>query len=284
MKRAGANPAGPVLVADLLPEERASLLELLRSLEPDRWEGPTACPGWSVKDIALHLLGDDIGILSRRKGEQPSGAGDAIPSPGWDELVTEVNRSNQLWVEATRRLSPQLICDFLKVTGRWTQEYFSSLEPGEPGEPVSWAAPGPAPAWLGIAREYTERWTHQQQIREAVGKQGLRERRFFAPVLSTFMWALPRTYRDTEAPEGTVIEVGVDGEAGGTWSLKREKSAWALFEGSLRDPALRAALDQNDAWRLFTRSLPPDLARGAISLKGDQALAVPLYEAVAILA
>jgi hypothetical protein len=35
------------------------------------------------------------------------------------------------------------------------------------GEPVTWAGPEPAPIWLDIAREYTERWLHQAQVRDA---------------------------------------------------------------------------------------------------------------------
>ena len=70
--------------------------------------------------------------------------------------------------------------------------YFRSLDPIAPGWEVSWAGPGAAPWWLHIAREYTERWAHQEQIREAVGAGGLHGRRLFAPVLDTFVHALPR--------------------------------------------------------------------------------------------
>jgi hypothetical protein len=38
------------------------------------------------------------------------------------------------------------------------------------GEPVSWAGPDPAPLWLDCARDFTEYWVHQQQIRDATGR------------------------------------------------------------------------------------------------------------------
>jgi len=64
-----------VEVTHLFPPERASLLELLGSLDAGRWQAPTVCPGWSVRDVALHLLGDDIGLLARRRdGFAPVGA------------------------------------------------------------------------------------------------------------------------------------------------------------------------------------------------------------------
>ncbi len=57
-------PLPPIETLPLYPGERAALLELLGDLSPADWEAPTVCPGWSVKDVALHLLGDDIGRLS----------------------------------------------------------------------------------------------------------------------------------------------------------------------------------------------------------------------------
>ena len=47
----------------LFPGERAALLELLEEPDFEEWDAPTACPGWSVKDVAAHLLGDDVGRL-----------------------------------------------------------------------------------------------------------------------------------------------------------------------------------------------------------------------------
>jgi hypothetical protein len=52
-----------VVVTHLFPPERASLVELLSSLAARQWQALTVCPGWSVKDVALHLLGDDIDLV-----------------------------------------------------------------------------------------------------------------------------------------------------------------------------------------------------------------------------
>ncbi|HKF56950.1 MAG TPA: hypothetical protein VKJ45_15935, partial [Blastocatellia bacterium] len=56
---------GPILVADRFPKLRLSLIEVLSSLSNEEWASPTVAPRWSVKDIGLHLLGGDLGILSR---------------------------------------------------------------------------------------------------------------------------------------------------------------------------------------------------------------------------
>jgi hypothetical protein len=117
---------------------------------------------------------------------------------------------------------------FLELTGKQFYAYIQSLDQMAMNGVVSWAGPDPAPAWLDTAREYTERWVHQQQIRDAVKKPGLKEKRFFHPVLETFVRALPRTYRDIPVADTTVLKFVVTGEAGGVWYLVGEADKWSL--------------------------------------------------------
>jgi hypothetical protein len=81
---------------------------------------------------------------------------------------------------------------------------------GRLGEAVSWAAPGvPAPAWLDVAREYTEYWVHQQQVRDAVGRPGACSERLMAPVIDTFVRAVPYALRKLSPAPGTTVQIGV---------------------------------------------------------------------------
>ena len=57
----------PIVVTDLFPDLLEHLLTLLSGLSAQDWAQPTACAGWSVKEVALHLLGGDAGILSRKR-------------------------------------------------------------------------------------------------------------------------------------------------------------------------------------------------------------------------
>src|SRR3954471_15636896 len=62
----------PVLVIDLLPDIQRGLVDLLDSLSQDDWQRPIANSTWAVKDVALHLLGGDLGNLSRRRDGEVS--------------------------------------------------------------------------------------------------------------------------------------------------------------------------------------------------------------------
>lgn len=173
------NEPGAVLTTHLFPELLQHLLSLLDSLTDAEWQSATTLPGWTVKDIAQHLLGGDVGNLSRRRDNFQL----PVTINGWEDIVAFVNRLNETWFEAGRRISPRLTRSLLAVTGEQWNEYVASLDPYALGGPVEWAGSAPAPIWFDVAREYTERWTHQAQIRDAVGRPGIREPRLFAPVL-----------------------------------------------------------------------------------------------------
>ncbi|WP_063064775.1 maleylpyruvate isomerase family mycothiol-dependent enzyme [Nocardia violaceofusca] len=47
----------------LLNDERAELITLLRDLSEDEWEAPSLCAGWRVRDVVGHLLYDEMSLL-----------------------------------------------------------------------------------------------------------------------------------------------------------------------------------------------------------------------------
>ena len=49
---------------------------------------------------------------------------------------------------------------------------------------MSWAGDGPVPLWFDIAQDLTERWVHQMQMREAVGRVEDYAQRYLPTVLA----------------------------------------------------------------------------------------------------
>jgi len=270
----------PIDVVALFPEVLDELVGLLSALSGEQWNRPTVCAQWCVKDIALHLLGGEIGILSRKRDRWSQTVGDLST---WDGLVVFINESNDLWVKATRRISPPLLCNLLTLTGTQVCRYFESLDPFAIGDPVDWAGPEPAPVWLDLAREYTERWHHQQQIRDAVGMPGLKQRRYFHPVLDAFVRALPHTYEEVEAPEATTVALTISGESGGRWCLVRENARWELHLDPDREPDSEVVIDQDMAWRLFTKGVTSSEAQARSVIRGNRALALRALEMVSVI-
>jgi hypothetical protein len=203
--------------------------------------------------------------------------------PG-EDLIALINRLNEQWVATLRRLSHNVVCDLLDITGEWTQTHFATLDLEATGSPVSWAGPDPAPVWLDLAREYTERWHHQQQMRDAVGAPELLSRWIFAPVLGTFVFALPWTYRSVVADDRATVTLQITGEAGGEWTVQREGNAWRLFAEAPDRPTAQVTLDQSIAWRLYTKGIASSEAERHARIDGEDHLAKVALRMVSVIA
>lgn len=276
------RPAPNVDVLPLLDEERAELVAILRSLDDDAAATPTICSPWTVRDLAAHLLNDDISVLARGRDGFADPAFDADPSDG-DSMLRWLDDSNQRWVDAASFMSVAVIADLLETTGGLTKRYFEKLDPTAPGEVVTWAGPDPAPNWLVVGREFTERWIHQQQIRDALERPGLNGPSFVTPVLAVLVRGVPPAYAASAPPVGTTVEVSVAGRGGGAWAVRRAADHWDLLEGREREVDARVTLDQESMWRFLSRNIDAGDARHKAETDGPEELIAPFFSAVSAL-
>jgi len=273
----------PVFLVELFPVLNARLVELLGSLSPEEWHTPTICRLWNVKDIAAHLLDGNLRRLSMHRDGYFSPDVPAINSP--QELLGYLNQLNADWVKAAKRLSPGVITDMLASSGEGVYQLFKSLDPfGEALFPVAWAGEHASRHWFDIGREYTERWLHQQQIRLAVDKPALLTKELYYPFLDIFMRALPYTYREMDAPEDTLLQFTVTGEGGGTWFLRRENGLWELYNNATGTPDVEVMLDEQVAWKVFSKGMTPQAAAAQTTIKGNHQLGSRILEMVSVMA
>ena len=266
-------------MSGLFKPDREALIAVLSELAPSQWSTPTVCAGWDVRDVALHILGGDMASISGHR----DGAWGLQPRPD-ETLGVFINRINHEWVAAARRLSPRLIIELLQATGPPLFMYLQTIDPLAAGGVVSWAGAELAPNWLDLAREYMERWVHQQHIRDAVGKRGQCEPRFIAPVVAASMHALPVALAHVRPRMAHAVVVRVEGEGGGCWSIIREAHRWRVFEGAAADAQTEIVVGVEDWWRLVTLGLSAAEARRRARVAGDAALAEAVFATVAIIA
>jgi len=278
------TPLAPNLVAGLFPPLGRELVGLLRSLEPDAWDKPTVCPAWSVRDIAAHLLDTAFRRLATgRDGYSPPPPSSPISDYGG--LVQFLNQLNAEWVQAARRLSPRLLTDLLEGVEPQLAEHFAAIDPwGEALFPVSWAGEGTSRVWFDIARELTERWHHQQQIRLAVGAPPLTGPETSEAIFDSFLRALPHRYREVSAPEGTSVVFTIRGAALYRYTLQREADSWCLLKGAVQNPAAMVDIAEQDAWLLLTKGMRGEEARQNAAIEGDALLAQPFFDVIAVMA
>lgn len=249
-------------------------MTLLRSLTEEEWNAPTVAGAWTVRDVAAHLLDTGLRRLSmHRDGYTPPVAPDAFAN-GLGGFVNDLNAGG---VAFARRLSPKMLVDLHDRSGPQLADFMASLDPfAEAHFSVSWAGEEKSPMWFDVARELTERWHHQQQIRDAVGRAPLYDR-YLAPVLDTFVRALPYTYREVDADNGTSIVLRIDDAA---WTLVREDARWQLYADAIDSPTTTVAMRGDAAWRVFTKQKIDPNAH----IEGDARYAEPLLRMIAIVA
>lgn len=276
------EPLSVIHTAELFPGLHAELIALLRELDPADWLKPTVAGAWRVRDVAAHLLDGDLRKLSMgRDGLRlpPDG-----PVETFDDIVGLINRLNASGVAYAQRLSPRVITDLLEVTGRWLSEYVAGLPPhGKALHSVAWAGEAWSENWMDTGREYTERWHHQMQIRDAVGAPGLLQRSWLHPLLDLSVRAFPRAYEGVHAAPGTAVVFRVDAEGENAWSVVRHADGWQVLRGAAPDAAAHVRADADTAWRLLYHALPPDAARARVSITGDAALAEPMLRARSVM-
>jgi uncharacterized protein (TIGR03083 family) len=278
------KPVEPIFVTEQFAALHAELLALLRTLSDEDWYQPTAAGAWKVRDIVAHLLDSDIRRLSFQRDQAPQVPPDA-PIESHRALVGFLNQLNADWIRAARRISPPLLIEFLTLAGAQVAELFRSLDPFAPAMwSVAWAGEEVSPNWFDIAREYTEKWHHQQQIRDAVGAPGLTGRKWLFPVLDTFLRGLPHNWKDAQADDGAMIVFIITGDAGGEWTLVREQSAWKLYSGRGEGAACNLRMSDDTAWRLLTKGLSRDRAAARVEINGDHTLGAPIFGMLSVMA
>lgn len=278
-------PYTPIPVQHLFKPLDDLLISLLESLSVEDWNKHTVAKAWTVKDVASHLLDGNIRTLSIQKDKY---YGDKPPvSNSYTDLVGWLNGLNADWVKASKRISPDVLILLHKATGDLTTAYYESLNLADPAVfAVSWAGEAESLNELHVARDYTEKWHHQQQIREATGRDGIMTREFFYPVIDTFLRALPHTFRKVGAPLNTVIKINITTQLGGNWYLQKHAGDWQLFKDEPVGiiPAAGVSISPQTSWKLFSKSLRPEAIRGSVELTGDTRLGEQVLQMVSVMA
>src|SRR5437773_906197 len=207
------------------------------------------------RQLKIHIRGCElVDSLSRMRGE--SGASEPI-----------------LCAHLLRRVDEKLI------------DLLSSLTSSE------WDVQTIVPRWkvrdvaahlLDTARELTERWHHQQQIRLATNRPGIMTPDLYHPVLECFVRGLPHAYRNVDAPDGTSLLLEISGECGGRWLLSRRAAQWRFVKPPEGEFASRVVIPQELAWRVFTKGIDRDSARKQIKVEGNTDLAEKVFQLTAI--
>ena len=224
-----ARVLGPLDTRKLFRPLLGELVGLLEALNAADWDRQTLAGEWKVRDVAAHLLDGELRRVSA--GRDHHRLPPPFPIHSDQDLARFIHDLNGLGVAHFGRLSHRILIDLLRITGAWTVDLFEHLPLHERALwAVSWAGERESENWMDIGRDYTERWHHQMQIRDAIGEPRLLVPHWMEPLLDISVRALPVAYANHAARDGAAVTLEVFGPTSGTWSVVRELSLIHISE------------------------------------------------------
>lgn len=270
-----ARELTPINTASLFRPLLKELIGLLRALNSADWERSTLAGRWKVRDVAAHLLDGDLRKLALYRDQHRLSLDSPINTErDLARFVNELNHSGVTWAA---RLSPRLLTELLELTGAWVAELVEKLpQDGASIFPVSWAGEKESRNWMDIGREYTERWHHQMQIRDAIGETRLMGSQWLEPLLDISVRALPRAYAQTQASAGVTASLEVHTPGTFAWTVIREAEGWRVVGGRPPNPSALVRMAADDAWRVFFNAVKTPGLTERLELTGDPNLTAPM--------
>ncbi len=262
-----------------------ALIQVLKELEPSDWNKSTLAKHWSIKDVVAHILDTTTrGIAILRDGH----FGNSGPSDvEYATLVDYINQMNAQFISTAKRWSPRVLIELLEQSGPIHAQLLADLDPFKKAIfSVAWAGEKESYNWFHVAREYTEKYHHQLQIREAVNKTAaIITPELFNPFIRTFFLGLPYLLRNHTAPAFAIIAVEINGEMGLVQYLQFNNHQWNLFDESPGDKLYaKTIIPANIAWKLFTKGVTPKAILTEVVLEGNEEIAFQVLHLIAVMA
>jgi hypothetical protein len=271
-----------VSTRELFRPLHSALIELLRGLDEEEWKRRVGAGEWTVRDVAGHLLDGDLRRISADRDAYVQAP--ARPVHSYGDLLHHLDDLNGLWTRAARRISTRLLVELLENTGTTVSSLMegSTLE-GDAKFAVAWAGQQHSPMWLDVGREFTERWHHQDQIREAVGATPMTQAPQLGAVISISLHAIPAALRELDRPDGSAVSIVATGAAAGEWHVVRRSGEWQLTGELSAAPQARIAATDLDLARLLMHRLAEARIAERVRVEGDTDLAAAVTRARAVM-
>jgi uncharacterized protein (TIGR03084 family) len=148
---------------EALHDQNQELLSLVTGLAEDQFALPSACEGWSVSDVLLHLAQTNEMAAASASGQSAGAAS------GWansdSRVVTDVEDNVAGAVERERGAGGN------EILARWVKsasDMADALEACDPASRVQWIAGDMAPRTLATTR-FAETWIHTGDVCVGLG-------------------------------------------------------------------------------------------------------------------
>jgi uncharacterized protein (TIGR03083 family) len=187
---------------DNLERAWSSILELCDGLSEEEWKRPTGCPGWNVQDNVSHLVDYEAGALGRPRPDHVA--------PQVAHTKNELGESNEVGVDHRRGRTGGEVLDELREVTTERVAQLRALTPDDLAHEVMTPA-GPGTVADMLTLRVMDTWSHEQDIRRALGRPGHEDGPVAEESIAYFSRFLPFVVgKRAGAPDGAtvVVEIG----------------------------------------------------------------------------
>ena len=264
-------------IIDALDETWSTFDQVLRPQPPEAYDRPTACPGWSVRDIVSHLLG----IESLLRGSPVP----AHEGPWPDHVRSPIGEINEAFVAAHRSEPGLVVLDAFRDVARRSLSALRALEDAA-WERVGWSPEGERPYHRFMETRIVDSWIHLQDVRDALLEPADDHGPGEEVVVNRFEAALPYVVgKRVRPPEGTLIQVNLSGRLARTVLLGVRDGRCEALGALSRAPDLEITTPVALFWRRCAGRISAAalLGASATEVRGERELALALAEAMRVM-
>ncbi len=247
-----------------------TLIALAPELTDAEWATPTDCPGWTVQDVYAHLAHLETELCTAV--DVPDATADARQMPS-DHTEPGV---------AARRGLPA--ADVVAELAMRVKQWAAKLDPlpADPAAPAPMTSSGLAWSWDTLLRNRAiDMWTHEQDVRRAVGRPGGLDSPGATVTINTLAFALAYVLgKKVGAPVGTSVRWDVSGEVpvDVTLAVGDDGRAHRVDQGGV--PTVTLAMSSEAFAILLAGRRGPDAVE--VSVSGDQLLGQQVLAAMGV--
>lgn len=244
-----------------------SISELCDDFDDKQWQAPTECPGWTVQDQLSHLVGSESMFMGKPLPDHAL----AAPAP---HARNPIGERNEVLVDYRRsRSGREVLEEFRAVTAERLAQLRAMSDDDLAAETMTPVGPGTLRDLLAI-RAF-DAWTHEQDIRRAVGRPGELGSEGAAHSVQRCFLAMPFVVgKKAGAPDGTSVVFDVTGESAASLAVVVADGRAKVLPQPPVDPTVRLTMDVEVFTRLGCGRWDPQatLDSGAVRIEGDHAL------------
>ncbi len=259
----GENPGMPDRpFIDQLADVWRSTAAACEGLSSAQWDTMTDCPGWTVRDQLSHVIGTESALLGRPSPD---------PAPaGLAHVHNQIGELNEAWVDARRQVpGDKVLAEFEEVTATRVDALEAMTDEELAADTPSPVGMVPYATFMDV--RIMDCWTHEQDIRRALGRPGHLEgpapRAAIGRLVSSLGYVVGKR---VGPPDGTTVVL----------DLHTSRVAVAMSDGRARpaeppaDPTVRITIDPEAYACLATGRWTADhaVASGRVTFTGDGSL------------